>query len=145
MTKIIPTPSTPTPLGTSQNYKIDLRPRRPRTGPQNGDSRKVLAGVLAQVLAKMGVLARVLAQVLASCSVSVFPKGPTCQRLCQHSGQHPHFCQHLCQHPSQHFSGIPIFGVLYQVAGISKIDNVEILEILSAIAHFPKNLLFHSF
>ena len=39
--------------------------------------------------------------------------------LGQHCGQHPHFCQHLCQHPRQHFSGIPIFGVLYQVAGIS--------------------------
>ena len=87
-----------------------LRSRQPGTGPRNGNSRKVLAGVLAQVLAKMGVLAGVLAQVLASCFVSVFPKGPTCQHLCQHFGQHPHFCQHLCQHPRQHFSGIPISG-----------------------------------
>ena len=40
-------------------------------------------------------------------ALSLFsPKGPTCQHLCQHSGQHPHFCQHLCQH----FSGIPISG-----------------------------------
>ena len=44
---------------------LGLRPWRPGTGPRNGDSRKVLAGVLAQVLAKMGVLAGVLAQVLA--------------------------------------------------------------------------------
>ena len=77
--------------------------------PKNGNSRKVLAGllagVLAQVLAKTGVLARVLAQVLAGCFVSVFPNGPTCQHLCQHSG-HPHFCQQ----PRQHFSGIPILG-----------------------------------
>ena len=42
-----------------------MRSRRPGTGHENGNSRKVLAGVLAQVLAKMGVLAGVLGQVLA--------------------------------------------------------------------------------
>ena len=88
-----------------------------------GNIRKALAGVLTQVLSKMGVLAGVLglhcwrAQVRAGCFVSVFLKGPTCQ----HSGQHSHFVTHLCQqqHPRQHFSGIPRFGVMYQVTEIS--------------------------
>ena len=39
-------------------------------GRKMGNSRKVLAGVLAQALARMGVLAGVLVQVLASCFVS---------------------------------------------------------------------------
>ena len=90
------------------------RSRRPGTGPQNGNSRKVLAGVLAQVLAKMGVLAgvlaQVLAQVLAGRALWENRDKTTCQHLCQHSGQHPHCCQHLCQHPRQHFSEIPILG-----------------------------------
>ena len=37
---------------------------------------------------------------------SVFLKGPACQHLSQHSGQHPHFYQH----PRHHFSGIPVLG-----------------------------------
>ena len=89
---------------------LTLRSRRPGTGPQNGNSRKVLAGVLAQVLAKMGVLAGVLAQVLAGRALWENRDKTACQHLCQHSGQHPHFCEHLCQHPCQHFSGIPILG-----------------------------------
>ena len=87
-----------------------LRSWRPGTGPRNGNSRKVLAGVLAQVLAKMGVLARVLAQVLAGWPLCEQSGNTARQHLCQHSGQHPHFCQHLCQHPRQHFSGIPVSG-----------------------------------
>ena len=94
----------------SQFYCKIMRSRRPGTGPRNGNSRKVLAGVLAQVLAKMGVLAGVLAQVLAGRALWENRDKAACQHLCQHSGQHPHFCQHLCQHPRQHFSGIPFSG-----------------------------------
>ena len=118
------------------NRPQGLRSRRPGTGPENGNSRKVLAGVLAQVLAKMGVLARLLAQVLAGCFVSVFPKGPTCQHLCQHSSQHPHFCQHLCQHPRQHFSGIPIFGSCTRSPGSQRKDKNNLIRFSEKVVPF---------
>ena len=88
-------------------FSFELRSRRPGTGPQNANSRKVLTGGAG----KMGVLAGVLAQVLAGRALWE----TRCQDLCQDSGQHPHFCQHLCQHPlparfwNSHFWG-PVPG-----------------------------------
>ena len=86
---------------------LGLRSRRPGTGPQNGNSRKVLAGVLAQVLAKMGVLAGVLAHVLASCFVSVFPKGPTCAST---PASTPIFASTCASTPASTFLEFPFWG-----------------------------------
>ena len=98
-----------------------LRSRRPGTGPQKWEFQKSAGGSTGTGAGKNGGADRSAGagagRLFCLC---FFSKGPACQHLRQHSGQHPHFCQHLCQHPCQHFSGIPIFGVLYQVAGISR-------------------------
>ena len=114
---------------------LHLRSRRPGTGPRNGNSRKVLAGVLAQVLAKMGVLAEVLAQVLAGRALWENRDKAACQHLCQHSGQHPHFCQHLCQHPRQHFSGIPFSGSCTRLPGSQALTHKSTLDSLGSFLH----------
>ena len=92
-----------------------LRSRRPGTGPENGNARKVLAGMLAQVLAKM----RVLAQVLAGPG----PLGKQKQTACQHSGQHPHSWPAPVPAPPPALFWNSHFQVLYQVAGISNLPT----------------------
>ena len=95
MGNFTPTPSAPTPFGTSRNV------------------------VLAQVLAKMWVLASVLAQVLASCFVSVFPKGPDLPAPVPALWPAPPFLPAPVPAPLPALFWNSHFGVLYQVAGIS--------------------------
>ena len=103
-------PETPQRRDKHLKNEIGLRPWRPGTGPRNGNSRKVLAGVLAQVLAKMGVLAGVLAQVLAGQPPCKPRDNTACQHLCQHSGQHPLFASTCASTPASTFLEFPFRG-----------------------------------
>ena len=81
--------------------------RRPGTGPQTENSRKVLAGLLAQALANIGVLAGLLAQVLAGSFDPVVKK----RKRAQCCGQAPRFfARTFASTPTSTSPGIPRFG-----------------------------------